>query len=69
MADHALSHHGGKISADPTQAFKVFVDGSSNKPLYHHPEECVRIKVVSFNFKYLNMDLDLNQVGGITIFF
>ena len=34
MADHALSHHRGKISADVTEDFEFFVVGSSNKPLY-----------------------------------
>ena len=45
MADHALSHHGGKISADPTQDFDFFVVGSSIKPLYRQLEESVRIRV------------------------
>ena len=45
MADHALSHHRGKISADVTQDFEFFVVGSSNKPLYRQLEEIVRIRV------------------------
>ena len=45
MADHALSHHRGKISADVTQDFEFFVVGSSNKPLYRQLEESVRIRI------------------------
>ena len=33
MANHAISHHGGTMSADPTQHYAFFIIGSWPKPL------------------------------------
>jgi hypothetical protein len=44
MADHARSHHAGKISADPREDFDFLVLDQWRKPLLRQLEEAVRIK-------------------------
>ena len=46
MADHALSHHMGKISKDPRQDYNFVVLNQFRKPLERQIEEAVRIKYV-----------------------
>ena len=44
MADHAISHNGGDISANPTKDYDFFVVGSWKKPLHRQLEEGIRIR-------------------------